>query len=416
MAHTANSIAEVVTSGLCIGCGLCEAVTCGRVAMKMTPYGSLRPTPADAFTAEEEAQLLAACPGVTVEPRSQSGLQIDPVWGGWSRLQYAWAGDPEIRFRAATGGALTALGVHLVKSKQVAFVLHVMADPDQPMRSRWTLSDSVDAVLAGTGSRYGPVAPLAGFIAALDRGEPFALVAKPCDLNAVHRFAKTDPRVDALCTHRMVMVCGGQSRLKKSQDLLTEFGMSEKDISLFRYRGNGNPGKTRIETRDGRAFEKTYLELWEDEAGWGLETRCKLCPDALGEAADIAALDVWPGGSPVGEDAGFNGIVVRSDAGEALVASAVAAGDLVLGDGLTAEQLNDFQPHQVRKKQALTARYAGLEEAGLPVIDTPGLRLEQLGRRIDEQARIAEREGTIKRVREGRFAEPLPTAIPHEEP
>lgn len=69
MTRTATSIAEVVCNGLCIGCGLCEAVTGGRVRMTMTDFGSLRPTPADDFSPEEEAQLLSACPGVTVEDR-----------------------------------------------------------------------------------------------------------------------------------------------------------------------------------------------------------------------------------------------------------------------------------------------------------------------------------------------------------
>ena len=412
MSPIAQSIAEVVTGGLCVGCGLCEAVTGGRVRMTMTSYGTLRPTPADAFTPEEEAQLLAACPGVVVEPRVEPGLQTDPIWGSFSSMRYAWAGDPEVRFRAATGGVLTALGAHLLRHQKVRSVLHVRADPDHPMRSHCVLSETADDVVANTGSRYGPAAPLAGIAAALERGEPFAIIAKPCDLNAVHRLGRTDPRVDRLCVARLALVCGGQSRLTKSQSVLTEFGLTEDELTLFRYRGYGNPGPTRIETRDGSAFQKTYLELWEDESGWDLETRCKLCPDALGEAADIAAADVWPGGAPTGEDAGFNGIIVRSAAGEALIEAAVASGDLVLGEPITPRQFDDFQPHQVRKKEALAARYDGLAQAGLPIIDTPGLRLEELGERLSPSARAAETSGTLARAREGRIAEPLPSGEP----
>ncbi len=411
-----QSIAEVVTGGLCIGCGLCEAITGGRVRMTMTSYGSLRPTPADAFTAEEEARLLAACPGAVAEPRVEPGLNSDPVWGAFSRMRYAWAGDPEVRFRAASGGVLTALGVHLLSQNKARFVLQVRAAADTPMRSHWVLNETADDVIASTGSRYGPVAPLAGLNAALDRGEPFAIIAKPCDLNAVHRLGRTDPRVDRLCVARLALVCGGQSRLKKSQDVLAEFGLAEDELSLFRYRGHGNPGRTRIETRDGRAFEKTYREMWEEEAGWQLETRCKLCPDALGEAADVASADVWPGGAPTGEDAGFNGIIVRSGTGDALVEAAVASGDLVLGDPITPRQFDDFQPHQVRKKEALAARYQGLAQAGLPVVDTPGLRLEELGERLDASVHAAQMEGTVARARQGRIAEPLPKAEPERRP
>ncbi len=403
---TAKSIAEVVTSGLCIGCGLCEAVTDGRVSMEMTEYGSLRPAPSDGFSPKEEAQLLAACPGVSVSPRELGEGETDLVWGHHSSMRFAWAGNPDVRFRAAAGGALTALGLQLVKSDKVAFVLQVEADPEQPMLSRWTMSRTPEDVVSASGSRYAPAAPLAGFMKALEENEPFGVIAKPCDLNAIHNLSKSDPRVDELCRYRLAMVCGGQSRLKKSQDLLAEFDIAEEELTLFRHRGFGNPGRTRVETRDGRAFEKTYDELWADESGWQLETRCKLCPDPLGEAADVAAADVWPGGSPVGEDAGFNGIIVRSPAGEALAADAAQAGDLTLGDEITPRQFDDFQPHQVRKKQALTARYAGLQKAGLPAIKTDGLRLEMLGERLDPERRRAEMEGTVRRAEEGRFREP----------
>jgi len=401
----AQNIEEVVRSGLCIGCGLCEAVTGGRVSMRMTGYGSLRPTPANSFTANEESQLLAACPGVTVEPRSEPGLESDPIWGSYSDMRYAWAGDPDLRFRAATGGVLSALGVYLLRSKKASFILQTGADPEQPMRSRWVMSESPQQVCANSGSRYGPTAPLAGLLQALDRAEPFAIIAKPCDLNAVYRFSTIESRLDELCVARLAMVCGGQSRLSKSQALLDEFAIEENQLSLFRYRGYGNPGLTRIETTDGRAFEKTYLQLWEDEAGWALETRCKLCPDALGETADVAAADVWPGGSPTGEDAGFNGIIVRSSRGKTFVTAAAEAGDLVLGESITARQLDDFQPHQLRKKEALSARYEGLNRAGLPAIETPGLRLDELGIRLDELTRKNQIEGTIRRVQEGRVIE-----------
>jgi len=408
MSRTATSIAEVVTSGLCIGCGLCEAVTRGRVRMAMTDYGSLRPTPASGFSFAEEQQLLAACPGVAVEPRTETRMLEDEIWGHYVLMRYAWAGDADARYRGSTAGVLSALGGFLISSGQAAFVLHVGPDPHQPMRSRWYLSEDPDNVLARAGSRYGPTAPLAGLLAAIERAERFAIIAKPCDLSAVHRYARSDSRLDELCVARLAMVCGGQSRLSKSHGVLDEIGVSENEISLFRYRGFGNPGLTRIELQDGRVFEKTYLEQWQDESAWDLETRCKVCADALGEAADVVVADVWPGGSPTGEDEGFSGLIVRSDIGKSLVDTAVAAGSVVLGDRITPRRFDSLQPHQVRKKLALTSRFAGLDDAGLPGIDAPGLRLESLGDRLDRDSKQRERDGTRRRAREGRFAEPMP--------
>lgn len=397
------TIAEVVANDLCIACGLCESVTGGRVTMKITAAGSLRPNGID-FTESEEAVLQAVCPGIVAEARvdsTWSDRKPDPIWGVHGTMAMAWAADPQVRFRSATGGVLTALGMYLVDSGQVHHVVHVGADPQAPMRSVAVSSASSADVAARAGSRYGPTSPLADFHRHLDRGNPFAVIAKPCDLGAVHRLAAVDPRVDELCIARLAMVCGGSSRLTKSQALLAEFGVEESELSTFRYRGYGNPGLTVVETLDGRSFDKTYLELWEDEASWQIETRCKLCPDALGEAADVAAADAWPGGVPIGEDEGFNVVVARSVVGDKLIADAVAAGYLVVDAAVSPREFDDLQPHQVRKKHALAARYRGMSDASVTPIETIGLRVTELGSHLDQATTDAERFGTARRMGAG---------------
>uniref|UniRef100_UPI003B52E884 Coenzyme F420 hydrogenase/dehydrogenase, beta subunit C-terminal domain n=1 Tax=Roseovarius indicus TaxID=540747 RepID=UPI003B52E884 len=396
------SVREVVEHGLCIGCGLCEALGPDRWKMTMTGEGRLRPAPLGKETPQADADILAACPGVVTEATAD-GPEYDEVWGRYAHMGEAWAGDPEIRFRAATGGVLTALGVHLIKSGRAKFILHCTADPAHPVRSKWVMSETPEDVARRSGSRYGPSNTLAGLEVALDRGEPFAIIAKPCDAGAVRARAKADPRLDALLVAVLVMVCGGASDLGKSWMLLDELGVPEEDVTVFRYRGYGNPGRARVETRDGRAFERTYEELWGDEAGWRIQTRCKLCPDAIGEAADIAAADIWPDAQPEGEDAGFNGIITRTDTGQHLMQSAVEAGDLILGKDHTPRDYDHFQPHQVNKKRAMAARLRGLSRAGWPVHAHAGLRLDTLDAR-DER----EEQGAHDRALNGRFSEKLP--------
>jgi coenzyme F420 hydrogenase subunit beta len=401
MNETELTIAAVVANDLCIGCGLCESITEGRVQMVMTEKGSLRPSSTSSFTPAEEATLVNACPGVVAEARVEAawpGRTADPVWGVHGTMAMAWAADADVRFRSATGGVLTALGMYLVDSGTVSHVVHVGAAQSAPMRSEAVTSSTSRSVLDNAGSRYGPTSPLVGLGRALDRGERFAVIAKPCDLGAVHRLAQQDPRVDELCVARLAMVCGGSSRLAKSTALLAEFDVDESALTVFRYRGFGNPGKTVVETADGRHFEKSYLELWEDETSWQLETRCKLCPDALGEAADIAAADAWPGGAPTGEDEGFNAIVIRSQIGEALFEAAVSAGYLEQGEPVSPRSFDALQPHQVRKKQALAARYLGMSDAGVTPIHTIGLRVQELGERLSGDQAQSERAGTARRL------------------
>jgi coenzyme F420 hydrogenase subunit beta len=409
---------EIVANGLCIGCGLCRSIVGeGRVDLVMTPEGRERPLARRALDEDELARINAVCPGTRIggaDPAQQGeAATSDTVWGSAECLSIGYAGDPAARFRGSTGGVLTALGQFLLSSGRVKFILHVGAAKSAPMRSERRLSFDDAAVLEGAGSRYGPAAPLVDFTQILDRGEPFALIAKPCDVTAVRNLARLDPRVDRWMRYALAFVCGGASDLAKSEEVLERFDVDEAELALFRYRGYGNPGPTRIETRDGRAFELTYQQLWEDEAKWMIQPRCKICPDAIGIGADIAASDVWPGGGPSGEDEGFNGILVRTRRGRELYDAAIAAGALVIERAASFADFDLFQPHQVRKRRAVWARFKGMAAAGKPVPTVTDLGLEDCARQNSLSDNLAEARGSRDRASAGRLGEP--PAVPRDE-
>lgn len=417
---------EIVANGLCIGCGLCVALAgSARVKLVMTREGRERPVAAQPLDLQTLEVINAACPGTRVEgarPGSSSDLAAtDLVWGQAERLAVGHASDPEVRHKGSTGGVLTALGQFLLASGRVKFIVHVGASRREPMRTEWRLSYDSASLLQGAGSRYGPAAPLIDFQSVLERAEPFALIAKPCDITAVRNLARLDARVDQYLTHALTFSCGGASDLRKSEEILASLGLKEHQLSLLRYRGNGNPGPTRIETFDGRSFELTYNQVWEDEAKWMIQPRCKICPDAIGESADLVATDVWPGGGPSGEDAGFNGIIVRTLRGLELYEAALGAGVISLEPReLSFRDLDLYQPHQVRKKRAVWARLQAMREAGLHIPDIINLRLEECSRLNSAEENLTERNNSLQRVREGRLGEPCaterPAALDHPTP
>ena len=430
------SLEEIVEGGLCIGCGLCKAVAgADRIQFVLTPEGRERPVARQPLDQPTLERINAICPGTRVEgatrvagaahvegdagaegaadaeeaARETTGAWAihDLVWGPAELLSIGYAGDPEVRYRGATGGVLTALGQFLLASGRAKFILHVAASRQEPMRSERALSFDAASILEGAGSRYGPAAPLIDFTALLDRAEPFALIAKPCDIAAVRNLARIDPRVDRYLRYALTFVCGGASDLTKSEEVVSGLGIRPDELSLFRYRGNGCPGPTRLETKDGRSFELTYQEMWEDEATWRIQPRCKICPDAIGESADLAASDVWPGGGPTGEDAGFNGIIVRTERGLELYRAAVAAGAIVVEPReVSFRDFDEFQPHQVRKKRAVWARLAGMRAAGQPVPETQGLRVAECARMNTLAENLDEARGARRRAKQGRLGEP----------
>jgi coenzyme F420 hydrogenase subunit beta len=405
------SLEEIVEGGLCIGCGLCLGVA-GRekIQIVLTPEGRERPVALRALDAATLERINAICPGTRVEgarPEAQSErAAVDVVWGSAERLAIGYAGDPQLRYRASTGGVLTALGQFLLMSGRAKFIVHVGSSYAEPLRTETRVSFDAASVIEGMGSRYGPAAPLVDFTALLDRAEPFALIAKPCDIAAVRNLSRIDSRVDRYLRYALTFICGGASDLTKSEEVVSGLGIRSDELALFRYRGYGNPGPTRLETKDGRPFELSYQEMWKDEATWRIQPRCKICPDAIGESADLAASDVWPGGGPAGEDEGFNGIIVRTERGLELYRAALAAGAIVETQRIGFRDFDEFQPHQVRKKRAVWARLAGMRAAGCAVPETHNLRLAECARLNTLVENLAEARGARRRSQQGRLAEP----------
>src|SRR3984885_16362936 len=246
--NTALSLEEIVQGGLCIGCGLCKGVVGGeQIEMVLTPEGRERPVARRALDTATLARINAICPGTRIEGAVPSDAPSDAVWGPAAHLAIGFAGDPAVRHRASTGGVLTALGQFLLASGRVKFILHVAASQIEPLRTERTLSFDAASVLEAAGSRYGPAAPLVDFTELLDRAEPFALIAKPCDIGAVRNLARIDSRVDRYLRYALTFVCGGASDLTKSEEVVSGLGIRPGELSLFRYRGNGCPGPTRLQ-------------------------------------------------------------------------------------------------------------------------------------------------------------------------
>lgn len=398
-----NGVRDVLARDACSGCGLCAHLD-GGLRMELDPAGYARPVEVGPPQASADAAEVFArsCPGVRVAAQHPAGAERHPLLGSYFSAWEAWATDPEIRLAGSSGGVLTALHAWLVSTGRAARVAGASADPEAPRRSIPVTITTREQALAAAGSRYAPVATLTN-------PEAFAagtaVTAKPCEIAALRAAHPAPAGEEPLL---LSFFCAGTPSQKATDALLESLGIGpELDVDALRYRGHGWPG--RFTARAGATeVSADYEESWGSTLGPTTQWRCKVCPDGVGESADIVAADSWAtderGYPQFAEGAGVSALIARTRRGLEVIEEAIDAGVIAVRP-LTMEQLAGAQPLQTARRRYLLARLWGSALAGRKPPRYPGFGLARLGlghpRRFVQVLR-----GTFRRVRTSRGRRP----------
>lgn len=357
------TLRRILDADLCAGCGACVAVLgAGSGEMQLTAAGFLRPVPFKPLDAEQEASVRAVCPGIHLaHPTALApGTSVDPIWGPIRRVFAGHAEDAEVRHRGSSGGVLSALLIHLLESGAVDFIVQTRAAASDPLRNEVAFSRTRDDVLAASGSRYSPAAPVAELERAFAEGGRFAFVGKPCDVAAVRKYLASFPHLTERVPYLLSFMCAGTPSQRGTNEVLQRMQVKPQEVVQFRYRGNGWPGSTRAVTTEGRVEELDYNTAWGKVLNRHLQTRCKLCPDGTGEFADIVCADAWFGrdGYPEFEEReGRSLLISRTPVGQSVIDEAVTHHRVRVVD-FEVEDIRGIQPYQHRRKRELLSRLA----------------------------------------------------------
>lgn len=369
----ASWVESVVREGLCLGCGLC--IDCrdgGKATSKLahTEQGFLVPAQESqsALAGAVEADVRQCCPGLSITRTTRSRLSE----AQWGRIECGFIGhaaDKTLQFSGASGGALSALLVYVLREQIADYVVHVVADKTAPLDAVICVSRSEKDVAAGSGSRYHPVAALLGIedIVAREKGT-FVYVGKPCDVAGLRAISGRRPLLKSRLVATASFFCAGMPSKLGTLKVLERMGISPSDVELFRYRGNGWPGLTEARTKGGGCHTMPYEEAWGTILNRHLHYRCKLCADGIGELADIVCADAWrvtAEGHPSFDEAeGRSIIMARSKLGETILTGAMSHGYLCSVGGLDRSYLERAQPYQAERRPVAAARLLALALCG----------------------------------------------------
>lgn len=370
--------------------------------MTETPPGFPRPVQAAPLDAGAEAAIAAACPGLgqRVDP---AGRRDDVLWGPYLSMASGWASDPALRHAGASGGALSALALHLIGSGQVEAVVANGPDPTHPVRNRTVVIEDAAGILTAAGSRYAPSAPLAGLAGWLAEhratGRRFAFVGKPCDAAALRALAGRDPAVAVAFPVVLSFFCAGVPSHAGGEAVLA--ALRAEGATAFRYRGMGWPGRATATLPDGSTRSMSYHDSWGGILSKHVQHRCKICADGTGVAADLVCADAWEAddsGYPVfDERPGVSLVVARTPLGAQILADAMAAGAIATAP-FDPARLAAIQPGQRERRRALLARLLALRLAGRPVPRHEGLRLFAAARQNPLLRNLKNFAGMLRRV------------------
>ncbi len=388
---------DVVDWRLCVGCGAC-VYACpssgGRmVHVETEGFRPVFETP----NHTEMAAALPVCPGYQVDARvPEPGPASDPEYGSALEIWEGWATDPDIRFRASSGGILTALSLYLIEVERFGGVLHAGMDADTPWMNRNYISRTRADVLARAGSRYAPSSPCSALGDMGGNSSLHAFVGKPCDVSAVAELRRRDPQLDRRLGLVLSFFCAGTPSTRGTLDLMNQLGAKPEDTTAVHYRGDGWPGRFRMTLRTGQpASSLSYAESWSRLTSYR-PMRCNLCPDGLGRLADISCGDAWDQFSENG-DTGRSLILVRTERGRRYLHAAAAAGYVTLAPAGPARVVT-AQRALLQRRRELFGRLAALTMLAVPVPAYKGFGLFRAWAGDGPRRWVTTLGGTLRRV------------------
>ena len=290
-----NNIDDVVTNGLCIGCGICAYSD----AVGKMQYSDKRAQNVPLITTENKNDKLAfdVCPGkgyniVADAEKLYKSAPYDLELGHCYNQYAAVSNDKDVLNNASSGGVMSQIPIFLLERNIVDRVLATQFTYTPEPRTVCILAKSKKDILRSQGSKYCPVDLSVAIREINDNDYRVAIIGTPCQIAGIRNIQKYDQSFSNKIVLTIGNFCGGIKNYNNIDLIAKRQGINPSRINFFRFRGNGQPGSMLIEEDSGKTIELAYPK-YVGLTGLSKHLRCHLCVDATGELADIACGDAW---------------------------------------------------------------------------------------------------------------------------
>lgn len=223
--------------------------------------------------------------------------QIKKFIGQYNKSYFGYAEDEDIRKNAASGGVVTAILWHLLKTNAVGGVLVCKSIiVDGMARSKFFVATTLTDLKSAQGSKYITTRFSFEALPLIKKFEGnLAVVTLPCDAKILHLYRKKHPDINEKIKCVITLFCGHLSTEELTNKIIDELRPdSDSEIKDFRYRSGHWRGKlTATYQEDQKEIRPFSVFSDYQNLHFFSERKCLHCFDHTGYFSDISIGDIW---------------------------------------------------------------------------------------------------------------------------
>lgn len=284
-----DSISKVISSGYCLGCGLCHVID------KTVSIKEVAGTLISSYDQKGKGHI-SVCPAAGYDifnmgKELHSAHKFAYELGWYNNLSLVQSLDQTLLKKASSGGAMTAIALYMLDKGYADGVIctkYSYHNSNSP-RPVTYIARTKEELLLAQGSKYCPTSPLS-ILNKLNPKEKYVLIGTPCQIAGWQRYKKVfSPSISIVLT--LANFCGGY-RDYRELDYFVHYVAGFDSVTYFQHRGDGVPGFMKIINEKGVEWKYPYPE-YAQLSPIIKNKRCVYCVDATGELADISCGDAW---------------------------------------------------------------------------------------------------------------------------
>lgn len=349
---------DIVSSGLCIGCGSCVAQSpASSASMHWDKQGFLKPTGNTLWYRRKSASFTRTCPfspSAKNEDYFAAALFPDAkarmaTIGSYQKNYVGHVSEEDFRMQGSSGGMVTWVAMELLRKGLIDGVAHVVAvdDPqEQGKYFQYRISRTEAQINEGAKSRYYPIEMSQILNTIREVPGRYAIIGIPCFIKAINLLRKEDTLFKERIQYTLGLFCGHMKSARFVESFAWQMGVPVNQIQKveYRYKDPNRPANwynAMLTLKDGSVVNRDWWHLNDGDwgAGYFMNSACNYCDDVVAETADVAFGDAWV--EPYSSDGkGTNVVIVRSLLIQQLIDAAIAEKRLHLMevDGQLVEQ------------------------------------------------------------------------------